>query len=53
MFPTRKDSMNIFEIYRNISLFNIYFKIYIYIYKHELYLLLIYVHREIIRALDQ
>lgn len=41
--------MNQFEIYKNISLFNIYFKI----YKHDLYLLLIYVHIEIIRALDQ
>lgn len=43
--------MNIFEIYKNISLFNIY--IYFKIYKHYLYLLLIYVHKEIIRALDQ
>lgn len=40
--------MNIFEIYKNIS-FNIYFKI----YKHYLYLLLIYVYIKMIRVLDQ
>lgn len=50
MFPTRKKSENIFEIYKNISLFNIYISKYI---KHDLYLLLIYVHKGIIRALDR
>lgn len=48
MFQIRKSSMNIFEIYKNIS-FNIYFKI----YKHYLYLLLIYVYIKMIRVLDQ
>lgn len=51
-FQIRKNSMNIFEIYKNISLFNIYIYIYFKIYKHYLYLLLIYVNKEIIRALD-
>lgn len=50
-----KEVMNIFEIYKNISLlYNIYTYIYFKIYKkHYLYLLLIYVHTEMIRALDQ
>lgn len=53
MFQMGKNSINTFKISKKKKKKNWLFKIYFKVYKHELYLLLIYVHKEMIRALDQ